>query len=209
MLPAVVGALALAASWPGRTLAQSEEPAPQVEPPAPPPGEPPPPPAGQQPGTEAPPPYQAQPEPVPPTPQGQWVFTQQYGWVWMPYGQSYTYVPPGGTGEPEVYVFYPAFGWRWVVAPWVWGIGPWPNFGAHGPGAFFWYRSGWWRTPSRWHFAPAPAVRGFEGREHGFRPGPPARVGRPRPGGREDRPSGSGRGGRDDDRGERRERGRG
>jgi hypothetical protein len=24
---------------------------------------------------------------------GQWVYTQQYGWVWMPYGSQYTYEP--------------------------------------------------------------------------------------------------------------------
>ncbi len=61
------------------------------------------PPAGSQP---------AQPPPAPPSPapapqaqgqpsqsalQGQWVYTQQYGWVWMPYGDDYTYAPPGGT----------------------------------------------------------------------------------------------------------------
>jgi hypothetical protein len=85
----------------------------------------------------------------------------------MPYGEDYTYVPPDGYGEPYVYVYYPAIGWNWVVAPWVWGFGPWPFFGVHGPFHFAWYRHGWWRSPWRWHFAPAPRFV-----FHGVRPVP-------------------------------------
>lgn len=98
-------------------------------------------------------------------PPGQWIYTQQYGWVWMPYADDYTYVPPDGYGEPYAYVYYPAFGWTWITAPWVWGFGPWPYFGAHGPVFFAWYRHGWWRSPWRWHFAPSFAF-------HGVRPVP-------------------------------------
>jgi hypothetical protein len=39
-------------------------------------------------------------------PAGQWVYTQQYGWVWMPYGDAYSYVPPDGQGQPYEYVVY-------------------------------------------------------------------------------------------------------
>src|ERR1700694_2639861 len=60
---------------------------------------------------------------------GQWVYTQQYGWVWMPYGDAYSYVPPDGEGEPYEYVYYPSYGWTWGVGPWVWGYGPLPEFG--------------------------------------------------------------------------------
>jgi hypothetical protein len=112
-------------------------------------------------------------------PAGQWVYTQQYGWIWMPYGDAFTYVPPSGYGEPLEYVFYPTFGWSWVVAPWIWGSGPWPYFGTFGPRRFAWYGHGWWRSPSRWHYRPAP-VRGHPARP-GIRPAPV------RPGGRGER----------------------
>jgi len=107
---------------------------------------------------------------------GQWVYTQQYGWVWMPYGESYTYAPSTGEGEPYEYVYYPSYGWTWVVAPWVWGLGPWPYFGAFGPSHFGWYGHGWWRSPWRWHFGPAPFRGGLAFRGgfayHGIRPAP-------------------------------------
>jgi hypothetical protein len=93
-------------------------------------------------------------------PPGQWVYTQQYGWVWMPYADAYTYLPPDESGEPYMYVYGPAFGWSWVVAPWVWGGGPWPYFGIHGAWHFGWYSHGWyshgwyghgwWGHPGRW-----------------------------------------------------------
>src|SRR5262245_7109584 len=66
-------------------------------------------------------------------------------------GSAYTYVPAGA--YPDMYVYFPAYGWRWVVAPWVWGIGPHPYFGVYG-----WARYGWYG-------------HGF-GRWYGFRGGP-------------------------------------
>jgi hypothetical protein len=69
---------------------------------------------------------------------GQWVYTEQYGWVWMPYGDKFTHVPPDG-GVPNMYVYYPEAGWCWVIAPWLWGWGPRPYFGMLGPGFY-----GWW-----------------------------------------------------------------
>jgi hypothetical protein len=118
---------------------------------------------------QSPPPAAAPPQTTAPrsAPPGQWVYTQQYGWVWMPYGDAYTYAPPSGDGEPYMYVYYPVVGWTWVVAPWVWGIGPWPFFGVRGPVLFAWYAHGWWRTPARWHFRPAPGLHA-----PGFRPAP-------------------------------------
>jgi hypothetical protein len=98
-------------------------------------------------------------------PAGQWVYTDQYGWVWMPYSDAYTYAPADGYGEPYMYVYYPAYGWSWVVAPWVWGWGPWPFFGVGGPWHFGWYGHGWWRSPWHWHYAPAVGY-------HGLRPAP-------------------------------------
>ena len=67
-----------------------------------------------------------------PAEDGQWVYTEQYGWVWMPYGDKYTHLPPDGS-TPNMYVYYPDAGWCWVVAPWLWGWGPMPYFGLWGP----------------------------------------------------------------------------
>jgi hypothetical protein len=124
-----------------------------VQPPGAPPGEVPPPPPGA------------------PLPDGQWVYTQQYGWVWMPFEDQFTFVPPGGAGEPLQYVFYGGYGWTWVAAPWVWGYGPGPRWGRPGPNRYAWYRNGWWRTPQRWRYT-APPARGPIARP-GIRPPPP------------------------------------
>ncbi|HET6438973.1 MAG TPA: hypothetical protein VFG59_12975 [Anaeromyxobacter sp.] len=102
----------------------------------------------------------------------------------MPYGDTYSWVPPDGYGEPYAYVYYPDYGWTWVVAPWVWGIGPWPFFGVLGPVRFGWYVHGWWHTPWRWHYRPYWGVGGYGGRGYwrgGSRPIAPA-PNRPVPG---------------------------
>lgn len=111
---------------------------------------------------------QEQPPPI--TPPGQWVYTDQYGWIWMPYSEAYTYVPPDGWGAPYQYVYGAALGWTWVVAPWVWGWGPWPYFGVIGPVHYGWWHHGWWRDPWRWHYVPAPV-----GHRPGEVRGPPVR----------------------------------
>lgn len=124
---------------------------------------------------------------------GQWIFAQQYGWIWMPYGDAYSYVPSDGYGSPYAYVYYPVDArWTWIAAPWIWGIGPWPYFGAFGPARFAWYGHGWWRNPSRWHYAPAyhrggayagrpaPAPHGGRG-SYASRAGPGSRGGYARP----------------------------
>jgi hypothetical protein len=83
-------------------------------------------------------------EPLPPPPprQGEWIYTAQYGWIWAPYGQRYTYVVDG-TDTASMYVYYPAYGWRWVAAPWVLGFGPVPRWGRFGPRRFVWYSRPW------------------------------------------------------------------
>lgn len=138
-LPAAGLAQSLDDEWAAGDVATPPSSAPAETPPAPPANPPPP----------------AQEQPAPQTPAGQWVYTQQYGWVWMPYGDAYSYVPPEGIGAPYEYVYYPVYGWTWVVAPWVWGFGPWPYF-AIGPTYFGWYHHGWWRTPWRWRYRPVP-----------------------------------------------------
>lgn len=134
---------------------------PNTAPPPPPPEAapteaPPPPPA---PPAEAIPPQSPSAYPVPPSatvpepaaaPTGQWVYTNQYGWLWMPFGQQYTYIPADAQSFPDQYVYYPVFGWRWVVAPWVYGYGPQPYWGARGLRFFAWYAHPWFRVGGYW-----------------------------------------------------------
>jgi len=127
----------------------------EVTPPTPPPDSPPPPPSDSA-------------QLTPSNPIGQWVYTSQYGWVFMPYAKSYTYAPVDGSGEPYMYVYYPAGGWSWVVAPWLWGWGPAPYFGIHGGWRFAWFGHGWgfgWRG-----YRPVAFRYGVP--FHGFRPTP-------------------------------------
>jgi hypothetical protein len=91
---------------------------------------------------------------------GQWVHTQQYGWVWMPYGNQYVYTPEDTSGEanPYAYVYYPAYGWTWLSAPWVWGWGPSLYFSIGRPWYFGWYHHPHFIGGFRGGFA-----RGFRG----------------------------------------------
>ena len=177
----LIGALGMSAVLvlaPALVLAQDSEwqtePAPpQAQAPqTPEPQEVPPPPPAEQPSAPQQPQANAQPEgqvtaAVPP---GQWVYTQQYGWVWMPYADGYTSVPASGYGEPSVYVYYPAYScWAWLAAPWVWGYGPWPYFGVAGPYGFAWFGWGWWGFPHAYPYAYPYAYPG--------RPIPPYRPG--------------------------------
>ena len=130
-------------------LAQTEPPPPppdEVQPTAPPPASQPPPPPPSAPPTAQPiepPQVTANTAPAPSSVPGEWVYTAQYGWVWMPYDQQYTHVIDT-SGVAYMFVYYPAFGWRWVLSPWVFGLGPWPHF-IHGPGHFAWYAHPWFR----------------------------------------------------------------
>jgi hypothetical protein len=80
-------------------------------------------------------------------PSGQWVFTEQYGWVWMPYSPAYTFTPDYQRGDPYMFVYYPSAGWTWVYAPWLWGWGPMLFVGNSVGVRFEWYGHGWGR---RW-----------------------------------------------------------
>ncbi len=49
---------------------------------------------------------------------GQWVYTDQYGWVFVPYGDQYV-SPAAGFDETALcYVYQPGTGWVWLAAPW-------------------------------------------------------------------------------------------
>jgi len=137
--------------------AQPPEVAPESTPPPPLESAPPPPPNQVTAPPEPTAPPQAERANVAPT-DGQWVYTAQFGWVWMPFGPQFVFVPPGGA-PPQMFVFYPAFGWRWVVAPWVWGLGPQPYWGVHGVVRFGWWGGGF----GRW-YAFSPRYAGWGGR---------------------------------------------
>lgn len=149
---------------------------PEAPPPPPPQAEP----AQGQPPAEAmpaqpPPPIPggAQQQPPPGTaaavavrPAGQWVYTYQFGWLWIPYGRQYTYIPGDVQVFPDQYVYYPAYGWRWVVAPWVYGYGPAPYWGVLGIRPFAWYSRPWFRVGGYWGwggYAGWGAYRGWVG----------------------------------------------
>lgn len=107
-----------------------------------------------------------------PVPEGQWVYTGTYGWVYMPWGEQYVN-SPAGVQYPQQYVWYPAVGWTWLVSPWVWGWGPYPYYGAYGYGHFAWYGRPYyghwyghvgpyrtWRGPVRYYRGAPPVYRG-------------------------------------------------
>lgn len=71
---------------------------------------------------------------------GQWVFTGQYGWLFLPYGEQYTSVPVDPEQTSFSYAYQPAGGWVWLASPWVVGVAPYPFFGILGPWRFGWYR---------------------------------------------------------------------
>jgi hypothetical protein len=123
--------------------------------------------------TLPPPSLQTVPPAAPPAapPAGQWVYTSQYGWLWMPYEQGYTYVN-ADSDVSYVYVYYPSFGWRWVLSPWVFGLGPEPLWGAVGRARFAWYSHPWFHNRAGAHHGaayrgPAFAHSGGERAFHG------------------------------------------
>jgi hypothetical protein len=127
----------VSASEPGASpqAVQPPTPAPDLQPPAP-PLQPPPPPVQTETQT------QVQPEPAAGAAGatgGQWVYTAEYGWIWMPYGNQYTYEGSPNDAYPYSYAYYPSYGWMWLAAPWVWGWGAYPYFGPRGPLGFGWY----------------------------------------------------------------------
>ena len=78
--------------------------------------------------------------PVPAVPQqGQWVYTETYGWIWVPEGSTTVLVQE----QPYVYLYTPTYGWTWYGSPWGPGryyVGPWVHH-AWGPPRV-WHRGG-------------------------------------------------------------------
>jgi hypothetical protein len=50
-------------------------------------------------------------------PDGQWVYTSSYGWIWVPADAATETVE----GVPYAYLYTPHFGWTWYLSPWGWG----------------------------------------------------------------------------------------
>jgi hypothetical protein len=155
-------------------MARPPDAQPDMQPPAPPAVPPSPPQADDrvgvlQPGSAS------QPPTIAPNQTGQWVYTNQYGWVWMPYAQQYVDEGTYGASSPYQYVYCVNVGWSWVAAPWLWGWGAYPYFGAWGPSHFGWYRGlyragyGWGRyrggaSRGGGYHATSPITRGYPGR---------------------------------------------
>ncbi len=74
---------------------------------------------------------------------GQWLYTDQYGWIWAPYGDQYSSIPSSEDSDPYEYCYEPNYGWTWLAAPWIFGWGPWPYFGYGGVARFGWYGRYW------------------------------------------------------------------
>jgi hypothetical protein len=83
----------------------------------------------------APPPAAASQPPVYTYPTGQWVYTADHEWIWVPAGASTVEME----GTPYVYLYTPSFGWTWYVSPWGWGR---YHYG-------LWVRHPW--HPAGWH----------------------------------------------------------
>jgi hypothetical protein len=95
--------------------------------------------------------YQQQQEEAPPPPAqwvysyptGQWVFTSEYGWLWVPAGAATS----GADGVPYTYLYTPSYGWNWYVSPWGAGAyhyGLWVRHPWHPVG----WRGGWVAHPN-------------------------------------------------------------
>jgi len=69
---------------------------------------------------------------VRPYPEGQWVYTADYGWIWVPAGSVTTAVE----GVPYAYMYTASFGWTWYLSPWGWGP---------------YHYGGWVLHPHGWH----------------------------------------------------------
>ncbi|MGZ6125196.1 MAG: hypothetical protein ACXWLR_09575 [Myxococcales bacterium] len=111
--------------------------------------------------------YRSQPAPAAApraaAPSGQWVYTSQYGWVWMPYGQQYVDEGTYGADTPYQYIYTARLGWAWCAAPWLWGWGAYPYFGVPGPYRFGWYR-GLYRSGYGWgHYRGGYPRGGYRG----------------------------------------------
>jgi hypothetical protein len=165
-LPAMLAGLLVTSS----ALAQDEQTSPVQTPPPPPyqaapapPAMPPAPPvAGQVPqetehGSASGTPQQSAPVPAEGAVQGQWLYTDRYGWIWIPAGAEATTL----NAQPYVYLYAPTYGWTWLVSPWGFGpyhAGPWVRT----PGPAYWHGPGF-RAPTHSYAHPYAGPRVWYG----------------------------------------------
>ena len=114
----------------------------------------------------------ATPAPAPAVPavpaQGQWVYTDQYGWIWVPEGSTTVYVQE----QPYVYLYTPAYGWTWYGSPWGPGryyYGPWVHHVWGAPRV--WHRGGWYAPHVVVHPRVYAAPHVYRGGSYGHRGG--------------------------------------
>jgi hypothetical protein len=72
---------------------------------------------------------------------GQWVYTAEGGYIWVPNGATTSAVE----GVPYTYLYTPAYGWTWYASPW--GFGPF-TYGS-------WVGSAWPYGFHAWAYGPA------------------------------------------------------
>jgi len=86
---------------------------------------------------------------------GQWVYTDAYGWIWVPAGSTSYEV----ASQPYVYLYTPSYGWTWYVSPWGRGAyyaGPWVHARSYAWGApHVWVHNAWIGGPRLRVGAPA------------------------------------------------------
>jgi hypothetical protein len=106
-----------------------------------------------------------------PAPAGQWVYTEQYAWIWIPYGAQYVSAPDNVEGAyPYTYVYDPAWAaWTWVYSPWVWGWGPMPYWGYYGAWRYTWYHGAGYYYRPWWYRGYYYGHGYYGGRWHGWR----------------------------------------
>jgi len=90
---------------------------------------------------EAPPPQVVVEAQQPVASAGEWVYTAQSGYIWVPTGTTTQVIE----GVPSAYFYTPAYGWTWYASPWgmgpfaygAWVARPWPyGIRAWGPGGW-------------------------------------------------------------------------
>lgn len=102
-------------------------------------------------------------------PGGQWVYTADDGWIWVPNDASMAPIDD----VPYVYLYTATYGWTWYVSPWGWGpyrYGAWVRHPWRPAG----WRGGWVARPHVVVRLHGPSQQGFprgfgygRGRGHG------------------------------------------
>jgi hypothetical protein len=71
---------------------------------------------------------------------GSWVYTLEYGRIWVPYANEHTYGGMAAAASPYWYSYRPLYERLWLAEPWLWSLDVQPDFGPLGPSGLEWYR---------------------------------------------------------------------